>query len=147
MRLLIISALTVMLPLAAHAEVVVSDPWARASILASRPGAAYVTAESDEDDRLIGASTPMADRVMIHAIETDTKGVGRMVHRKTLDLPAGEAVNFAPGGMHLMLMDLSEKLVEGTTFPLTLHFEAAGEVTVDVPVLGVAASGPDEDSK
>ena len=147
MRVLIVAALTVMLPLAAHAEVVVSDPWARASILASRPGAAYVTAESDEDDRLIGASTPIADRVMIHAVETDANGVGRMVHRETLDLLAGEAVNFAPGGMHLMLMDLSEKLVEGTIFPLTLHFEAAGEVTVDVPVLGVAASGPDEESK
>ncbi len=147
MRVLIVAALTVMLPLAAHAEVVVSDPWARASILASRPGAAYVTAESDEDDRLIGASTPIADRVMIHAVETDANGVGRMVHRETLDLLAGEAVNFAPGGMHLMLMDLSEKLVEGSTFPLTLHFEAAGEVTVDVPVLGVAASGPDEESK
>ena len=108
MRVLIVAALAVMLPLAAHAEVVVTDPWARASILASRPGAAYVTAESDEDDRLIGASTPIADRVMIHAIETDANGIGRMVHRKTLDLPAGEAVDFAPGGMHLMLMGLSE---------------------------------------
>lgn len=147
MRLLIISALTVMLPLAAHAEVVVSDPWARASILASRPGAAYVTVESDEDDRLIGASTPVADQIMIHAIETDASGVGRMIHRETLDLPAGEAVTFAPGGMHLMLIGLSEKLVEGTTFPLTLHFEAAGEVNVDVPVLEVAASGPDGSSK
>lgn len=147
MRVLIVAALTAMLPPAAHAEVVVSDPWARASILASRPGAAYVTAESDEDDRLIGASAPIADRVMIHAVETDANGVGRMVHRETLDLPAGEAVNFAPGDMHLMLMGVSEKLVEDTTFPLTLRFEAAGEVTVDVPVLGVAASGPDEGSK
>ncbi|MBN15420.1 copper chaperone PCu(A)C (plasmid) [Pelagibacterium nitratireducens] len=147
MKFLISLALVFATPLASLAEVTVTDPWARASILASRPGAAYVTAESDKDDRLIGASTPIADRVMIHAVETDANGVGRMVHRETLDLPAGEAVNFAPGGMHLMLMGLSEKLVEGTIFPLTLHFEAAGEVTVDVPVLGVAASGPHEGSK
>ena len=147
MKFLISLALVFATPLASLAEVTVTDPWARASILASRPGAAYVTAESDKDDRLIGASTPIADRVMIHAVETDANGVGRMVHRETLDLPAGEAVNFAPGGMHLMLMGLSEKLVEGTTFPLTLHFEAAGEVTVNVPVLGVAASGPHEGSK
>lgn len=89
----------------------------------------------------------MAERVTIHAIETDANGVGRMVHRETLDLPAGEEVTFAPGGMHLMLMGLSEKLVEGTAFPLTLRFEAAGEVTIDVQVLGAAASGPDGSSK
>lgn len=147
MKFLISLALVAATPLAAYAEVAVIDSWARASILVSRPGAAYVTAQSDEDDRLIGASTPIADRVMIHAIETDANGIGRMVHRETLDLPAGETVTFAPGDMHLMLMGLSEKLVEGTTFPLTLRFEVADEVTVDVPVLGVAASGPDRSSK
>lgn len=43
----------------------------------------------------------------------------------------------------MMLMGLSIKLVEGMTFPLTLRFETAGEITIDVPVLGVAAAGPE----
>ena len=52
-------------------------------------------------------------------------------------------MTFASGGMHLMLTGLSRKLAEGTTFPLTLRFETAEEITVDVPVLGVGASGPE----
>ncbi|MCC6756118.1 MAG: copper chaperone PCu(A)C, partial [Solirubrobacterales bacterium] len=52
-------------------------------------------------------------------------------------------VTFAPGGMHLMLMGLGAGFDEGTHFPLTLTFETAGAVTVEVPVLGVAATGPE----
>jgi copper(I)-binding protein len=45
--------------------------------------------------------------------------------------------------MHLMLMGLGARLDEGTRFSLTLTFETAGEVIVEVPVLGVAATGPE----
>jgi copper(I)-binding protein len=46
--------------------------------------------------------------------------------------------------MHLMLMGLAEKLEEGNTFPLTLSFENAGDITVEVSVLGLAATGPED---
>ena len=80
---------------------------------------------------------------MIHASETDADSVARMIHLDALDLPAGRMVRFAPGGMHLMLMGLAGKLDEGASFPLTLTFERAGAITVGVPVLGVAATGPE----
>lgn len=131
------------LPALALAEVTVTDPWARASILASRPGAAYLTLSSDADDRLLSVSSPVAGQVMIHASETDANAVRRMTHLEALDLPAGQMVQFAPGGMHLMLMDLAGRLDEGARFPLTLTFERAGEITVDVLVLGVGATGPE----
>tara|TARA_R110000751_G_scaffold43895_8_gene100911 strand:- start:2318 stop:2761 length:444 start_codon:yes stop_codon:yes gene_type:complete len=143
MKLLISMALAAALPFAAHSEVAVTEAWARASILASRPGAAYLNLKSDVDDRLIGVRAPVADEVTLHATETDTAGVGRMVQIEALDLPAEESVTLTPGRMHLMLMGLSEKLAEGSTFPLTLHFKIAGEIAVDVPVLGVAATGPE----
>jgi len=130
-------------PALAEESVRVFDAWARASILASRPGAAYVTIESTSDDTLIGVSTPVAKQVMIHAIEKDDD-VSRMKPIETLELPAGERVTLAPGGMHLMLMGLQDKLSDGTTFPMTLSFEKAGEVTVAVSVLGIAAEGPQE---
>jgi copper(I)-binding protein len=47
-----------------------------------------------------------------------------------------------PGDMHIMLMKLTKKLVEGESFPLTLTFENTGEMTIDVPILGIAAKGP-----
>ena len=65
-----------------------------------------------------------------------------MHHIDVLDLAPGTPVTFAPGGMHLMLMGLTGKLEEGRTFPLTLSFEHAGEITVEVPVLSVTATGP-----
>lgn len=147
MNLLPLAVLAVVLPLAARTEVTVSDPWARASILASRPGAAYLTLVSDDADRLIEVSTPVAKEIMVHATETDDAGLSRMTHIASVDLPAGEVVAFAPGGMHLMLTGLSAKLVEGTTFPLTLRFQAAEEITVDVPILGVGATGPEGEAQ
>ncbi len=130
-------------PALAEESVRVFDAWARASVLASRPGATYLTIKSTSDDTLIGASTPVAKRVMIHAVEKDGDVI-RMKHVEALELPAGQQVTLAPGGMHLMLMGLQDKLSEGTAFPMTLSFEIAGEITVDVSVLGIAAEGPQE---
>ena len=130
-------------PALAEESVRVFDAWARATILASRPGAAYLTIESASEDRLVGVTTPVAGHVMIHAIESDG-AVSRMKHIETLVLPAGERITLAPGGMHLMLMGLQDKLSEGTTFPMTLSFETAGEITVEVSVLGIAAERPKE---
>lgn len=144
MKMAAIAFLAAALPSLAAADVIVTDAWARASILANRPGAAYLTLRSDTGDWLIAIETPAALRVMLHGTETDANGVSRMAHIEELDLPPGEPVMLAPGGMHLMLMDLAAKLEEGSTFPLTLRFETAEEITVEVPVLGVAATGPQD---
>ena len=143
MRNIVFAALCATLPTLAAAEVMVSDPWARASILANRPGAAYLTLESDIADRLMSLETPVAGQVMLHGTETDANGVARMAHIEALDIESGTPVTFAPGGMHLMLMGLTGKLEEGSTFPLTLSFQHAGEITVEVQVLGIAATGPE----
>src|SRR5690606_25478131 len=71
MKLLVASLLTLAMPTVAQAEIIVSDPWARASILASRPGAAYLTLTSDEPDRLLELTSPIAEHVMLHRVETD----------------------------------------------------------------------------
>lgn len=135
-------AIATVLPVAAYADVTVTNAWARASILASRPGAAYFTMTSDQNDRLIAIASPAAGRAMIHVVETDIAGVSRMTHIDALDLPPNTPVTMAPGDMHLMLMDLPKRLEEGTTFPLTLSFETAGELTIEIWVLGPGASGP-----
>ena len=140
---IVVAVWAVASPALAEETVRVFDAWARATILASRPGAAYLTIESAAEDRLLGVTTPVAGQVMIHAVEKDGD-VSRMKHIETLELPSGERFTLAPGGMHLMLMGLQDKLSEGTAFPMTLSFEKAGEITVDVSVLGIAAEGPRE---
>ena len=141
MKLLTASIIAAAMPIAAQAEITVIDPWARASVLASRPGAAYLTLTSDEADRLLEVTSPVAGQAMLHKVETDGAGVSRMLHLDALDVLPGKPVTLAPGHMHLMLMGLSRKLNEGESFP-TLVFESASEVTVEVPVLGPGATGP-----
>jgi copper(I)-binding protein len=66
--------------------------------------------------------------------------VMRMRQLDAIELPAGKAVEFKPGGLHLMFMDLKAPLAAGATVPLTLRFEKAGEQTVQVPVRAAAAA-------
>ncbi len=144
MKITILATALTLWPFFASADVTISDGWARASILASRPAAAYLTLTSDQSDQLVAITTPVAGNVTIHAIETGDDGVSRMVEVDALDLPSGEPVTLAPGGMHLMLMGLSEKLEEGTELPFTMTFASGARMEVSVPVLGPGAMGPQE---
>jgi len=49
-------------------------------------------------------------------------------------VPAGETLMLARGGKHVMLMGLTAPLENGATVPLTLTFEKAGDITIDVVV-------------
>ncbi|MDD9745773.1 copper(I)-binding protein [Roseovarius sp. MBR-154] len=145
MKITILAIALTLWPFFASANVTISDGWARASILASRPAAAYLTLTSDQSDQLVAITTPVAGNVTIHAVETGDDGVSRMVKIDALDLPSGEPVTLAPGSMHLMLMGLSEKLEEGTDLPLILTFASGARMEVNVPVLGPGAMGPQEE--
>ena len=123
----------------------VDAAWARASIGTSRPGAVYFTVRNlgDEADRLTGLSSPVSAMPMLHQT-TLSEGISRMAHVEAAEIPAGGELTLEPGGMHVMLMELTTPLKEGATFPLTLTFEAGGEITVEVPVFGPGATGPAE---
>ena len=121
----------------------VEAPWARASAGAARAGAAYLRIANvgAEDDRLIGVSAPVAERVELHThIMSD--GVMRMRRVDVVAVPGGKSVELKPGGRHVMLIGLRAPLKEGETFPLTLTFDKAGTITVTVAVGSIAARGP-----
>lgn len=136
------------LPTASFAEsedVVVEDAWARASIGTNRPGAAYMLLRNAGSDAvtLVGLETPLAMMPDIHETKTDGNGVSSMAPAGEIEIPPGESVSLEPGGMHVMLMRLQTKMVEGETFSLTLNFADGGTLTVNVPILGIAARGPE----
>jgi len=144
---IVLSILTV-LPTASFAgseDVVVEDAWARASIGTNRPGAAYMTLRNTGPDLviLVGLETPLAILPDVHETKTDANGVSSMAPAGEITIPPGESVSLEPGGLHAMLMRLQTKMVEGETFPLTLNFAGGGTLTVDVPILGIAARGPE----
>jgi periplasmic copper chaperone A len=59
-----------------------------------------------------------------------------------LSIPPGQSVTFAPGGYHIMLMELKGPLKKGNRVPVTLAFEKAGEVKVTFDIQGIGAAGP-----
>lgn len=131
--------------LAGSEDVVVEDAWARASIGVNRPGAAYMTVRNTGDAAvtLTGLATPLAMMSEIHETSINAEGVSSMAPTGEITIPPGENVALEPGGLHAMLMKLLEPMTEGESFPLTLTFSDGGEATVEVPILGIAARGPE----
>lgn len=87
-------------------------------------------------DRLIGVRTGKAPRAEIHESFVD-EADGTMQMRQVeggLDVSPGTPLELKPGGYHIMLLDLSEPLVEGQTFETTLTFQNAGDITVPVTI-------------
>lgn len=124
-------------------QLTIEHPWARASAGNAKTGAAFLTIVSGaaEPDRLLSVSTPAAASAELHAHTMESDGVMKMRAVEAVELAPGATTRLAPGGFHIMLMGLTERLVEGATFPLTLQFEQAGELTVEVTVESVAAMG------
>lgn len=121
-----------------------SGGFARATLPRAPVGGAYLTIANSgsTDDRLVAVSSGVSPEAQIHEM-SHAEGVMTMRHLPDgLPLPAGETVQMTPGGVHLMLMGLTEPLVEGGTLDLMLTFEQAGVVAVSLPILAVSAREP-----
>ena len=121
----------------------VRHPWARATLSGGKVAAGYMEIRNSgrEPDRLVGASTPYAERVELHAVER--RGDGAKTREvKALDLPARRRLILRPGGSHLSIVGLKAPLARGERFPLTLRFERAGELQVEIEVQPAEAKRP-----
>ena len=111
-------------------------PWsAKAPPVAPVLGG-YVTIVNtgSEADRLIGGSTPIAERLELHDSSL-VDGVARMRPAKEgMEIPAGGTVVLQPGGAHIMFVNPKQRPAEGETFKATLQFETAGAVEVEFVV-------------
>jgi copper(I)-binding protein len=125
-------------------DLTIEHAWSRATIGADRPGVFYVEIKNNgsADDALVGITTSAAGMPMLHETVV-TDGIASMPHAMSIPVPAGQNVQLAPGGYHGMLMGLTTALKEGDSFPVTLTFQNAGEITVPVEVLSMRAEGPD----
>jgi copper(I)-binding protein len=72
--------------------------------------------------------------VEIHLSKMDSAGVMTMERQDLIVIPANEELEFSPGGLHVMLISLLRDLAPGDSFPLTLNFQNAGDITVEVEV-------------
>ena len=122
-------------------SVEVDDPWARATSGSTAQVAVFMTISSQTGDRLIGASTPLANRTDLMTMEAGESDMA-MSYVEAVEVPAGEPVRLDPRGLHVWMAGVGQPLIAGQTFPLTLSFEKAGKVNVDVAVLGPLEPSP-----
>lgn len=117
-------------------DLTISHIWSRATPPTAKSGVAYLHIENkgNTDDALVSVSSPTADNTMVHET-TMEGGVMKMSHVMALKIPAGQTVELKPSGLHVMLMGLKSPLKATESYKLTLTFEKAGEITIDVPVL------------
>jgi hypothetical protein len=125
-------------------DLVITQAWSRATPGGAKVGGGFLTIENkgSTPDRLIGGSADVADKVQVHEM---TMNNGVMTMRpldKGLVIEPGKTVKLAPGGFHLMLLDLKSPLKQGDKLPLTLEFERAGKVSLSLDVQGIGAQGP-----
>jgi periplasmic copper chaperone A len=117
----------------ALAQVKVEGAWARPTVQGQQGGGGFMTLAAVKDDKLVGGSTPVAQRFELHTMAM--KGdVMEMREIAAIDLPAGKKVEFKPGGLHVMFIGLKAPLKIGDKVPVTLKFEKAGEVKVDFEI-------------
>jgi|YNPMSStandDraft_1061717.scaffolds.fasta_scaffold08464_4 copper(I)-binding protein len=124
-----------------HGDLRIGHPWSRAAG-ANTNGAGYMTIRNTgaQPDRLVSASTPIARTVELHTHIRDGE-VMRMRPVNDIPVPAGQTVRLRPGGLHVMLIGLTEPLRQGAEVPLTLRFERAGEVQVMLAIEAAGARG------
>ena len=117
--------------------VMVEDAYVRVASKAAKAGAAFmeIANHGTEDDQLTDVRSDVAARVQLHTHEAGEGGVMKMRHVEGgFAIPAGGSHQLKRGGDHVMFMGLNRTLEHGDTVPLTLVFEKAGEIALEVPV-------------
>ena len=135
---LMTAALAMSLALPAYAgDIMIKDAYVRTAMKGAKSGAAFmqIMNHSDTDDRLIGVSSDIAKRVELHTHKDMGEGVMKMMEvEEGFVIPAGGMHGLARGGDHVMFMGLTQEMVQGESVEVTLTFEEAGDMVVQIPV-------------
>ena len=125
-------------------DIVITQAWSRATPNGAKIAGGYLTIENKgaAPDRLVGGSGDIAGKVEVHEMAMNNGVMTMRPLDKGLAIEPGKTVKLAPGGYHLMLMDLKGPFKQGDKVPVTLEFEKAGKVTLSLDVQGVGAQAP-----
>jgi copper(I)-binding protein len=121
----------------------IRHPWSRATPPGAKVAVGYMEFRNrgTKPERVVGASTPLAARVEMHITSRDGD-VARMREVKTFEIPARERLELRPGGSHFMLVDIARPLKKGERVPLTVRFENAGELLIELEVQELGSRRP-----
>lgn len=102
----------------------VKDAWVRAPAPGQKVAGAYMELVSRTHMALTAVASPAAASAELHSTSMEG-GVMRMRPVARIELPAGKPVTLAPGGLHIMLVDIKQPLKPGDKVPLTLTVQHA----------------------
>jgi copper(I)-binding protein len=122
----------------AKQPVEVTRAWVRLPAAPGVPGAGYFTLRSAAEATLVGLSSPQIKRIELH----DTRMTGGMAHMEPmqgLELPAGEKVEFGPGGRHAMLWDIDPSIKPGDKIKLVFTLDMPKQVLAEADATVIAA--------
>lgn len=116
-------------------KIEVTGAWARPGARGQN-SAAYLTLTNGTAsvDTLLGASSSVSQKAQVHESYEDDSGKTGMRPAGNLIIDSGDKLNIAPGGYHIMLMNLKKDIAVGDSLDLTLNFQHAGQKTVRIPV-------------
>ena len=117
---------------------VAENAYIRAPIAGQKNTAAFlVLINPGKQDRvLVGVETSLAGRAELHS-HTQVDGMMRMRHEKQLVLPAGQRLELAPGGLHIMLFDITRPVRSGQSVDLELFFADGDHLSVTAQIKSV----------
>ena len=120
------------------ADLTITDAWIRA-LPAGDPSGGYFTLHNNgkKDVILTGAVSPACGMLMLHKSD-NMGGMTGMQDVSEVPVPAGQSINFAPGGYHLMCMDAKPAIVPGASIPVTLEFKDGSRMTARFSVRNAA---------
>lgn len=122
----------------------IAHPWSQELPPNAPTVAAYFVIQNKGDaaDRLLSVDSPIAGIAQLHE-HIKQNDLMKMQQVASVEIPAGGEITFAPMAYHVMLLELKDRslLSDGKQFPLTMHFEKSGNVTVQVTVQKQAPDG------
>jgi hypothetical protein len=116
-------------------KLTVSNAWARTGITGGN-SAIYLVMDNptNQDDILLYANSNVAEAVELHISQMTEEGIMTMQQQEKIPLPSGTKVEFKPGGLHIMLVNLKQDLIAGDSFQVTFTFQNAGEINLEVQI-------------
>jgi len=125
-------------------DLVITQAWSRATPSGAKIAGGYLTIENKgaTPDRLLGGFGDNPGKIEVHEMAMNNGVMTMRPLDKGLTIEPGKTVKLAPGGYHLMIMDLKSPFKQGDKVPVTLEFEKAGKVTLSLDVQGIGAQAP-----
>jgi len=113
----------------------VRDAWVAEALPGQSMTAAYmiISNQGDVDEELLSVESEVAEKVELHKMEQQ----GEMMRMRRVDsivIGPGEEVELEPGGLHIMLIGLTQEVKEGDTIEFKLNFESGANLMVSAPV-------------